>query len=100
MRHSCAVCGRERDEATMTCFVPTDKEKAALKDMGEEAPLDAYHYCRACVRILSNPNTAIPLMKGVIQFKARSVGVDLNNAEAIAERFGKKILAMAPKPRS
>jgi len=100
MKLTCSVCGRERDEEAMTIFSPTTKEKAAMRKMGEEKPLDKYPFCRACIRLLSKPETAIPLMKGIVQFKARSAGVSVQDAEAIAERYGNKVLAVTPKPRS
>lgn len=100
MKRACAVCGRERDESTLTSFYPTPVEKQELKRMGEVEPLNVYYYCRACIRILANPTTAIPLMKGVIQFQARSVGVPVQEAEAIAERYAKKVLLVTTKSRS
>lgn len=101
MKLHCAVCNRERDETVMTIFTPSPDEKKALKKMGEAKPLDRYAYCKACTRILSNPLTAIQLMKGVIQIQARSVGVPGSSAEALAEKYGNKVLAVTPtKPRS
>ena len=100
MKKSCAVCNKTQEESKMTLFAPTPTEKEALKKMGEENPLASYAYCKACVGILSNPVTAIPLMKGLLQFRARSIGVSVTQAEAIAERFGKKVLELTYKPRS
>ena len=81
----------------MKVFSPTSEEKEALKKMGEVTPLEKYAYCKPCVGILSNPITAVALMRGVLQFQAKAVGVSSSNAEAIAERFGTKALKLANK---
>jgi biotin synthase-related radical SAM superfamily protein len=101
MKRACAVCGRKRDESTMKVFATSTLERATLRKLGESTPEDSYAFCRSCVGILSNPATAIPLMKGIIQFQARAAGVTPHNAERIAERFGKRVMDITPsKPRS
>jgi len=97
MKLKCCVCGREREENTMKVFSPTQEEKDSLKKMGEKNLLERYAYCRPCVRILSEPKTAVALMSGVLQFQARAIGVSSASAEAIAERFGSKALKLTKK---
>jgi hypothetical protein len=101
MKRTCSVCGRKRDEKTMRVFATTPSERETLRKMGEASPGDSYAFCRSCIGVLSNPATAIPLMKGVIQFQARASGVSTHSAEQIADRFGKRIMSITPaKPRS
>lgn len=101
MKLKCAVCERERDASTMQVFMTTPAEKRAMSAMGELKPKDSYAYCRACLRILQNQSTAVSLMKGVVQFQARASGVTTQEAEKIANNYGKSLLALTPdKPRS
>lgn len=92
MKLKCAICGRERDEGKMTVFSPTEAEKRALIRMGEETPLSRYAYCQPCVRLLSDPTTAIPLLQGTLQMQARSIGVPGHSAEELAKKYAAKVL--------
>lgn len=95
MRLECAICGRERDEASCQVFTPTKEERLALQRMGE-IPKDRYAYCRPCMRLMENPATAVALMKGVVQIHASAMGAV--NAEELAVRFQNRLLAKTKIP--
>jgi hypothetical protein len=88
---TCAICSRPRDEATMQIIELSEADKQVVRRMGENHPESKYAYCRACIKLLSNPETAIPLMKGVAQLQARRLGANPEVADQHAEAFAKNL---------
>lgn len=94
---TCAICNRPFEEEKMKVLIPTEAEKASMKALGEETPLDSYAYCKGCIGIVSNPTTGLAFMKGLIQHHAKSSGITSEVAEAAANRFAVKLLGGTPK---
>jgi hypothetical protein len=76
----------------MQVFATTAEERAAMKLMGEREPKDSYAYCAACIRVLKNPITAYPLIKGFAQVTATVSGVNPEVAEKAAEKFATNLI--------
>jgi hypothetical protein len=94
---ACVICKREREESAMQVFTPTEGERASMKELGEDAPLDRYAYCKGCIQILKNPNTGLAFMKGVLKHHAKSAGAHPDLAEKAIDRFTVKLLDRARK---
>jgi len=81
----------------MTVFETTPAEREAMKKMGEEDPKSKYFYCKPCIKVLSNPNTAVPFMSGMMQVFARSTGVSSTRSEALAKKYEAKLRSIKPR---
>lgn len=93
MKLTCCLCGRKRDESSCEVFKTSMEEKDSLRKMGED-PKDSYAYCRACSRMMGDPERALNLMKGVVQVRLQRAGVP--NAEKLAENFVAKLRSRTP----
>lgn len=71
----------------MRTFHPTDAERAQMMANGETSPLAFYSYCASCYALISNPETAIPLLRGLMESTARSKGVAQSTAEKLSDKF-------------
>ena len=83
----CCVCNRERDRKDLKTFFPTDAEKDMLRKGEETDVLSSYDYCLSCIRLMSDRETAIPLLTGIAEVQARHNGVADHTAERIAKSF-------------
>ena len=84
MKLACCICNRQKEESEGKTFVLTDAEKASLVKI-RQSPLDKYFYCRPCFRMISDPEKAAQLIKGVVQVSLTAQGNP--KAEAIATRY-------------
>ena len=81
---SCCVCGGLATGKAARHIRLNESEKETIRKTGQTPP-DEFVYCRACMAILSNPETGAQLMKGVLQTKLRAAGVA--DAEKRAQMF-------------
>lgn len=84
---TCCVCNRERPKKELRTFYPTEAEKDLLRRSGETEVLQAYRYCASCIRLISSEETALPLLRGVMETQARHNGVPSHKAEEAAGKF-------------
>jgi hypothetical protein len=84
MKVACCVCNRQKEESDGQTYVLTNAEKATLVKSGQ-TPLDKYFYCRPCFRMISDPEKAAQLIKGVVQVTLTAQGNP--KAEEIATRY-------------
>lgn len=87
----CDLCRNPKPGESLTSFETTPEERATMKRMGETEPREVYSYCRACIRLLANPEKAHNFMKGLVEFQARASGFDESAATRAAGEFAKKL---------
>lgn len=89
-RVKCIVCGRERARSEAEIMVLTEQEKAQIRKVGQ-TPQEEVAYCRPCHRIMTDPQSALDLIKGTLILRLRAAGVQ--NAEQVAEKYRVALLA-------
>jgi hypothetical protein len=80
---ACIICGRDAGQGSES-FTLTEEEVAALKAVGEK-PHEAYVYCKACLRVMKDPEAGPQFLKGFWLSKLRAAGVP--NADRLAQKL-------------
>lgn len=90
----CIICARQKARADCEVLKLSTEEQLAIRASGERPPAEIA-YCRPCYRLISNPEKALDLLKGMYLMRLKAAGVP--NAEAMAEEFKTRLSAKAKK---
>lgn len=92
----CVVCRREPSVGDCVTFHLQPDERALWKEQtGEDA--EAWHYCKACFRVLSDPTQGAELLKGMLQVSLGAQGVP--QANQLAAKFHSGLTTLVVKAR-